>query len=201
MVKYRIGRLVEPWSNKTPPIRGGVFTDPAQSNAWDSDAELSDGSTICASSVSSGSTLHSSDSRMRIKGDIGKDGEIIVLENNGKKRSMESLPRRNERTEAYIQEAIQAEVMDNIKDYPSLDPQTQREIEDRYKDLHEQVKAGGYYDCHFREYAKELTRYVSIFALFMTALSTGWYWTSAALLGLFWVCLLLLIYDWRLTIL
>lgn len=187
MVKYRIGTLVEPWTNKTPPIRGGVFTDPAQSNNWDSDAELSDASTVNASSVSSGSTLHSSDSRMRVKGDIEKDVEIILLEDNRKKRSIESLPRRNEATEAYIEEAIQAEVMDNIKDYPSLDPQTQREIEDRYKALHEQVKAGGFYNCHYREYAKELTRYVSIFALFMTALTTGWYWTSAALLGLFWV--------------
>lgn len=187
MVKYRIGTLSEPWTNKTPPIRGGLFADPTLSNNWDSDSELSDASTINASSVSSGSTLHSSNSRMRVKGDLEKDVEETLVKETGEKRSVNLLPRRNEATEAYIEEAIQAEVIENIKDYPSLDPQTQREIEDRYKDLHEQVKAGGYYDCRYREYAKELTRYISIFALFTTALTTGWYWTSAALLGLFWV--------------
>lgn len=186
MLKYRVGILTESWTNKTPPIRGGVFTNPDEPNLWDSDTELSDTSTLYASSVSSGSTVYDNIPSARSvaisKQDFVEDSPVIV-----EQKSTVVLPKRDAATEAFIHKTIQGEVDDNIRDYPSLDPQTQREIEDRYKALHDKVKAGGFYQCHYGEYAKELTRYLSIFALFMTALTTGWYWTSAALLGLFWV--------------
>lgn len=186
MLKYRVGILTEPWSNKTPPIRGGVFTNPDEPNTWDSDTELSDTSTVYASSVSSGSTVYDNVpiSRLVSKQDV-LDASPEIIEQ--KQKSVVAPPKRDAATEALIHKTIQGEVDDNIRDYPSLDPQTQREIEDRYKALHDKVKAGGFYQCHYGEYAKELTRYLSIFALFLTALTTGWYWTSAALLGLFWV--------------
>ncbi|MBA7490553.1 hypothetical protein ES702_01091 [subsurface metagenome] len=188
MLKYRVGILNEPWTNKTPPIRGGVFINPDEANTWDSDTELSDTSTLYSSSISSGSTANDSIPIARpvaiSKQDVLDTSPEITEQ---KQKSTVAPPKRDAVTEAFIHKTIQGEVDDNIRDYPSLDPQTQREIEDRYKALHDRVKAGGFYQCHYLEYAKELTRYLSIFGLFMTALTCGWYWTSAALLGLFWV--------------
>lgn len=76
---------------------------------------------------------------------------------------------------------------DDMENYPSLDAETQQNIVQKYRDLHEEVKVGGYYDCRYREYAKELARYLCIFSSFFIALRAGWYTASAALLGLFWV--------------
>lgn len=185
MLKYRVGVLDEPWTNKTPPIRGGVFINPDEANTWDSDTDLSDTSTLYASSISSGSTVHDNVPSARPVA-IGKlDLPVASSEITNPKQV--TPPKRDAATEAFIVKTIQGEVDDNIRDYPSLDPQTQRDIENRYKTLHDRVKAGGFYECHYMEYAKELSRYLSIFGLFMTALTCGWYWTSAALLGLFWV--------------
>jgi delta8-fatty-acid desaturase len=189
MLKYRVGILTEPWTNKTPPIRGGVFVNPDDTNAWDSDTELSDTSTLYASSVSSGSTIHDNVATARPATINQLAGSVASSENvDQNQKPAVVLPKRDAVTEALIHKTIQGEIDDNIRDYPSLDPQTQRDIENRYKTLHERVKAGGFYECHYLEYAKELSRYLTIFGLFMTALTCGWYWTSAALLGLFWVC-------------
>lgn len=187
MLKYRIGTLVEPWINKTPPIRGGVFNNPVQNNLSDSDADPSDVSAVCSCSLSFGSTLHDSTCHASCSDTAKFDVPGTLPEGKGQRFSAALPSRRNIATEAYIHQAIQAGVNENIRDYPSLDAHTQREIEKKYQSLHEQVTAGGYYQCQYREYAKELCRYISIFALFVAALISGWYWTSAALLGLFWV--------------
>lgn len=187
MQKYRIGRLTNPWTNRTPPIRGGAFSDPDETSSLGSfsDSDLSDASTICAYSSSQDDATYNTTSRLRHEtkqgaGDFSSGAASV-------KTPVASIPLRDAATEALIEKTIRAEVDDNIRDYPSLDPKTQHDIEDRYQALHERVKNEGFYECHYGEYAKELSRYLSIFALFMTALIYGWYWTSAALLGLFWV--------------
>jgi len=187
MQKYRIGRLINPWKNKTPPIRGGAFSDPDETNstASNSDSDLSDATTICASSTCSDSGRQQDNAKPR---NVTKQVVVgDITDATPSKRSPPLIPHRDTATEALIQKTIQGEVDDNIRDYPSLDSWTQREIENRYRALHDRVKNEGFYECHYREYAKELARYLSIFALFMTTLLHGWYWTSACLLGLFWV--------------
>jgi len=187
MQRYRIGRLINPWKNRTPPIRGGAFADPDEIDLTESnsDSDLSDATTICAHSTSSDDVQHHDNARLR---NVTKQGVVGDLPGATlTKRSPPPIPQRDAATEALIQKTIQGEIDDNIRDYPSLDSRTQREIEDRYRALHDRVKNEGYYECHYREYAKELARYLTIFTLFMTTLLHGWYWTSAALLGLFWV--------------
>jgi len=182
MQKYRIGKLINPWTNRTPPIRGGVFCDPDESSSTGSvsDSDLSDASTICVT-TSRDDTVDQHATKLR-----NATGEKGV---GYSKSAAVAPPPRHPATNALIEKTIQGEVDDNIRDYPSLDSRTQRAIEDRYKALHLRVKNEGYYECRYGEYAKELSRYLSIFALFMTTLHYGWYWTSAALLGLFWVCI------------
>lgn len=76
---------------------------------------------------------------------------------------------------------------DDLDQYPSLDAVTQHAIVEKYRNLHQKIKDEGYYDCQYREYAKEMGRYLCIFTAFLIALRSGWFIISAALLGLFWV--------------
>ncbi|KAL9111601.1 MAG: hypothetical protein Q9187_007906 [Circinaria calcarea] len=87
----------------------------------------------------------------------------------------------------YSSIAIQKEIDDDTRNYPSVDLETQRTITLKYQALHQRVKNEGFYDCRYTEYAKELIRYSILFAIFFTALRYEWYLTSAAFLGLFWV--------------
>ncbi|CAK7568558.1 MAG: hypothetical protein SEPTF4163_006553 [Sporothrix epigloea] len=70
--------------------------------------------------------------------------------------------------------------------YPSVDPARQQAIVQRYRSLHQRVQDEGWYECPYREYAKEMARYTTLFVLFLVALRAGWYISSAVFLGLFW---------------
>ena len=84
----------------------------------------------------------------------------------------------------------QQEVEQGLLSSPSIDLETQRRITEDYRELHEAVKAQGLYDCRFSEYGKEMIRYSLLFGLFMFLLLNKWYLTSAGVLGLFWVSLM-----------
>lgn len=216
MKAYRIGRKpTGPWTNRTPPIRGGVFlVKPQPDNSLDdSDAETGkekdfvDEGYGSAASQRSGSLspepesatgrhlspipspasranaqseqavprarvgYSSSSSRSNDPGDgVGKPGQAQIALNP------------DEWTEWAIQ---QGQSLD-IREYPSLDTQTQQEIAHKYRLLHRRVQEGGFYSCPYIEYGKEMVRYTIIFASFIVALRAEWYMTSAACLGLFW---------------
>ena len=196
MDAYRIGYIVEPWKNLTPPIRGGVYkktatvVDEDASSSTDTDLESdSDGISVGSSATS----LESSVSCIAA-GDVSKvesspvpHGNAQGLRRRHDKDTTQALMVSKLSPDAYITSAIRSEIEDGIRDYPSLDQETQREINQKYQKLHERVKDEGFYQCRYLEYAKELTRYSLIFATSMFALRHGWYITSAALLGLFWV--------------
>ena len=89
--------------------------------------------------------------------------------------------------EIYTASILQEEINDGIRDNPSLDARTQRDIAVKYQALHQRVKEDGFYDCQYSEYGKEIIRYLMLFTLFLICLRAEWYMTSAVLLGLFWV--------------
>ncbi|RYP52947.1 hypothetical protein DL768_001941 [Monosporascus sp. mg162] len=82
--------------------------------------------------------------------------------------------------------AVQYDIERGIQDYPSLDPAVQQDIIQKYRVLQRRIEDQGLYECPYLEYAKELIRYTTLFAVSMVALYYRWYMTSAAFLGLFW---------------
>ena len=88
---------------------------------------------------------------------------------------------------AYTDWAVQQNFDQCLRDYPSIEPAVQHDIVRRYRLLHQQVRDEGLYECRYGEYAKEMVRYVTLFAIFLFTLRHGWYMTSAVFLGLFWV--------------
>jgi sphingolipid 8-(E)-desaturase len=79
--------------------------------------------------------------------------------------------------------------------YPSLQPEVQHEITQKYRALEEKLWKGGYYECHFSHYLPELFRYTTLAILSYVALQYGWYCTSALFLGLMWHQLVFTAHD------
>lgn len=162
MGKYQIGVILGAWVNFTPPIRGGAFRQNAHSDMKSTLIEPITTST-------------------EIEATSGPPGRSCRPP-NGTKTATIAPQLSVDNTEA-VEQAFDIDV----KDYPSVDRKTQQEIVKKYRELHNKVKREGYYDCRYQEYGKELSRYLTIFAFFLVCLRTGWYITSAAFLGLFWV--------------
>ena len=174
MRQYQIGCVVEPWINLTPPIRGGVFRlYPEQEDVLSSDDDLSVASTLTAST---NTTRHNSNESLPDRCRRRKDGPPSRP------------PPKRHVDEAFVTKLVQGEIDDNLRDYPSLDTDTQQSINQKFRALHQRVKDEGYYYCNLSEYAKESSRYALLFMCFLVTLRTGWYLTSAGFLGLFWVC-------------
>jgi sphingolipid 8-(E)-desaturase len=89
----------------------------------------------------------------------------------------------------YVDWAVDQGVDKALREYPSLDLQVQQAIVRRYRQLHQDVRDQGLYECRYIEYGKEMVRYTTLFVLFLVFLRWGWYTVSAACLGFFWVCL------------
>ena len=87
----------------------------------------------------------------------------------------------------FATEIEQKEIQEGLQENPSIDEATQQQILVDYRELHEQVKAQGLYQCNYREYGKECIRYGLLFATFAYLLYCKWYLTSSIFLGLFWV--------------
>lgn len=162
MGKYQIGRISGTWINFTPPIRGGTFRQDIHEDI------TSEPSNTITTNAEIG---HPSDPDTRSRSP--SDGP----------KSTSTASRTGVDNTTAVEQAFDVDV----KDYPSVDRETQQGIVQKYRELHNKVKREGYYDCRYKEYAKELSRFVTIFAIFLASLRAGWYITSAAFLGLFWV--------------
>lgn len=206
MNKYRIGRIDGPtWVNFTPPIRGGIYRDNIEaaedgpddedsedaSSSWSSRLESLNSSTTSIDSFTNGDVCPSA-----MMSNFSKKGLDLysssVHQDRATERWDQSLNAQindhqrlspNDYTSAAVQKAIDNDVRDN----PSLDAETQRNITLKYQVLHQRVKDEGFYDCHYIEYGKEVIRYTLLFSVFLTFLRAEWYLTSACFLGLFWV--------------
>lgn len=86
----------------------------------------------------------------------------------------------------YTDYLMQQDIERDLKVYPSVDPIVQEEISRKYRILHQKVQDGGFYACPYIEYAKEMSRYLTLFTGFLVFLRYEWYMTSAVFLGLFW---------------
>lgn len=204
MKRYRIGRIAEPWVNFEPPIRGGTYrehTEVNESDPEDTDDRSDNWSSSLESYNSSTTSLDSIlDASLKDRASSSASDTSSLSQDSSPKTSSARAVRCRSRTlkaqaegnafpspETYIASAEQQEIDNDIRHYPSLDAKTQLEITKKYQALHQRVKDGGFYDCRYAEYGKEMIRYTVLFAAFLVCLRIGWYMTSASFLGLFWV--------------
>lgn len=160
MKAFRIGRKPPGiWTNKTPPIRGGIYQKQATPTPPSTTAAAPADTTKLPSSALEPQSLW----------EPSATGKIFAGD-----------------AAAYTNWAEQQEIGRDNSDYPSLDPQVQQDIARKYSALHQRIHDEGYYNCPYLEYGKEMARYTTLFAASMVALWHEWYMTSAFFLGLFW---------------
>ncbi|KAB2571863.1 Delta 8-sphingolipid desaturase [Lasiodiplodia theobromae] len=204
MKGYRIGRVHQPWTNLEPPIRAELHrtaptalpapaADPASSDSTDDDDN--DASSIFSSKPDPLSSSNSSVGQSDHELDSGDCRRRNVAAAKPATSAAARLPTEKLSRTAYTAALEQKEIADGIRNYPSLDPETQQAIRDEYDALHQLVQAQGLYDCPYREYAKEMVRYAALFSLFIYFLNKTWYMTSAVFLGLFWQQIMFTAHD------
>lgn len=192
MQAFVIGRTPPgPWTNSTPPIRGGIYHKQEEEEEAVVKVDAGRGSAEAEEDTSSWSG-HS----------VGGDDDTAQSGNpppNVRRRASahKSFPACDAAPEdainvqqspsEYTDWTVQQGVNQDLRDYPSLDSDVQLSIIHKYRLLHQKIRDRGLYHCHISEYGKELARYVSLLVVSAVALRHGWYMTSAAFLGLFWV--------------
>ncbi|KAG5947329.1 hypothetical protein E4U53_006427 [Claviceps sorghi] len=216
MKAFRIGRKpAGHWTNRTPPIRGGVFHTRAQSHATgdESDVEMEkekesvDEGYGSAASHRSGTGSpepefagdgHASSSSpdeqgagLRARSAFAAVDDSCSIPSVDEDKidaagSATTVPQLALNPEQWTEWAIQEGKNVDMREYPSLDTAVQQEIATKYRLLHKRVQDAGLYQCPYAAYGKEMARYTTLFAGFVVALRAEWYMTSAICLGLFW---------------
>lgn len=79
--------------------------------------------------------------------------------------------------------------------YPSLDPQTQKHVVLKYRELHNRIESEGLYRCRYSSYAIESARYAFFLGMFLFLMKSGWYLSSAVFLGILWHQLAFTVHD------
>ncbi|OAQ73956.1 delta 8-(E)-sphingolipid desaturase [Pochonia chlamydosporia 170] len=214
MKAYRIGRKpMGPWTNRTPPIRGGVFQTGTQSDivpdkseaqllALDQEKDFVDegyGSGI--SRVASRDMSHRSSpdpeleyatgSQLNLEQPVPRGkaphlGDDTIKSKKPIRRHKATEPQLALNPEEWTEWAIQQGKVTDGRDFPALESDIQGDIALKYRLLHRRIQDEGLYNCPYIEYGKEMARYTTLFGLFLFTLYHGWFMTSAVFLGLFW---------------
>ncbi|KAI0750049.1 fatty acid desaturase-domain-containing protein [Daedaleopsis nitida] len=210
MKAYRVGRVQLPWTNIVPPIRAGpnahrnapeLVVDEDSASSTDVDDADSVFSAKLDPLSSSNTSVSISDGELDLSKDAYSD-ETGVRRRNvlgvlppDSAKSAGPFPTVKLSRAAYTAAMEQKEIADGIRNYPSLDTETQQAIRAEYHALRKLVHEQGLYNCPYGEYAKETMRYSALFAAFFYFLRIEWYLTSAVFLGLFWQQIMFTAHD------
>lgn len=216
-LRFKIGEVAHRWENMRPPIQGGVFRTLGQrgTSSSETDSCSQDGDTTA--DAASDEELMLPEKSGQEKSGQGKSGQ----EKSGqekKKRTMmageiaatrikplikgseiPSLPAR----EAFRKEVVtnpaetydQTKTAEDIRNLPSLDPETQESLSREYNHLHQQIIDAGYYQCDYWAYGREAFRISSLFLVSFTLFHYSWYFLSAVALGFAWQQLVFIAHD------
>lgn len=176
MRRYRIGVIDEPWIDLEPPISR---TDPDHKAVEKTATPISPSVQTPLEkiqedkpqSVVTGSSTIPSAEWLELRSTVSKQ-----LKSDGDNHTYSSA----------LDHLRQLEIDLDLGEYPAVDAQTQQGISAAFQDLHQDIRDRGLYTCRLSNYAKEMTRYFSLFCLFVIAFRQGWVLTSAVFLGLFW---------------
>lgn len=205
------------WPNMTPPIRGGVYRKAETSvpadlgscpvDPIDAESASSETDSIASCDIDD---LRSSPARDQdslassISSDCNSSDEEAIDHVKPSDRSTAGLRKRRGPSSdhapassasslkhlspaEYTEWAMKEEKDLDRSQFPAIEPEVQQDIAQKYRELHQKVREGGFYQCPYLDYGKECARYATLFITFLVLLRNEWYLTSAIFLGLFWV--------------
>jgi delta8-fatty-acid desaturase len=188
MDRYRIGRIGGRWENFVPPIQGGKFrpyTETVSDTEEEEEMETRHTSTDVSRTPSP--VFDTEDPNMRRRRSSRNDPVLSSA-------SSVSIAETDDGMSYFDAQTKEAIDLDIVK-YPSLDLATQDEIIQKYRQLDEQLRAEGLYDCNYTAYAIEACRYTFLFCMMLLFLRWGWYGTSGMFLGALWHQLVFTVHD------
>lgn len=183
MLKYQVGRVEGRWLNFLPPIQGGKFR-----TLLEEQEEEDEG---CESSSSNNSTPPSP-----VFDPV--DGSTQVRRRKSVTSSISSTstpPSESESRFAFMDARTQKEILLDQSTYPSLEPEKQDEIVQKYRALHQRLIDEGLFECHYTRYLFETMRYITFFSLFLYFLRTQHFCLSGLFLGCLWHQLVFTVHD------
>jgi delta8-fatty-acid desaturase len=199
MRRYQIGRIEGRWTNFLPPIQGGKFRTQEQleklsgEDYVDSKSSSDHETASSASSANQSPVFEPADSasfvRQRNTTGITRASSSSSVSSIG----LEDITGTPKMT--VLDRRTQQELDFDRAKYPSTDAKTQDRITQKYRDLQEKIQARGLYDCNYASYGVECLRYGAFTALFLYALYSGWYITSAIPLACVWHQLTFTVHD------
>jgi delta8-fatty-acid desaturase len=195
--RYQIGRIVGQWVNFVPPIQGGTFR-----TLEESDIITEKNSEDSTSAQDSDSTMSADQSPIFEPADAPaasiRKRKAITVPQASSSSSISSVELDDAPTVpkmSVMDARTQQEIDLDTAKYPSLDPQTQANIVQKYRELGSRIEAEGLYQCRYSSYAIECARYLFFFGSFLFLLKSGWYITSAIPLGCLWHQLAFTVHD------
>jgi len=185
------------WINFVPPIQGGTFR-----TLEESDIISEKDSDESASAQDSDSTTSADQSPIFEPADapaaLIRKRKATTVPRASSSSSISSVGLDNAPTApkmTVMDARTQQEIDFDTAKYPSLDPQTQANIVQKYRELESRIEAEGLYQCRYSSYAIECARYLFFFGSFLFLLKSGWYITSAIPLGCLWHQLAFTVHD------
>ncbi|KAL2179447.1 fatty acid delta-6 desaturase [Thermothelomyces heterothallicus CBS 202.75] len=132
----------------------------------------------------------------RRKPELGRSDSVTSLSSvdNGGEEGEAATPKSFDGM-AHLDALTRKEIKLDLAKYPSVEPETQDAIVEKYRRLHERIKAEGLYECNYRAYAIEASRYTLLFGLMLVCLRWKWYVASAFFCGCFWHQLVFTAHD------
>ena len=197
MDAFQIGRIRDRWKNFLPPIQGGQF------RPYDGEEDMLEDELVLESISSSGrsSSLASpvfDHTIMPAEAVRRRHAEWTNEDDNTSISSVSSIDlvddKESSRT-SHIDTYTQQGISSDLEKYPSLDPDTQHDIVQKYRLLNDRIRSEGLYKCNYGAYAIEVCRYIFLFSMCILLLHHGWYITSGLFLGMFWHQLVFTAHD------
>jgi delta8-fatty-acid desaturase len=197
MKRFEIGYVDEPWENFVPPIQGGKFGNDLELPEVTRE-QLMDGSSSDDSSCSRSPTPTFDSSEIATPGlrsRLGIDSSSSSSLSSPSLTDAQETAANETNPLAFLDVRTQEELDLDLAAYPDLDPDTQKNIVEKYRLLEIQMYKDGLFDCNYYAYAVESCRYLLLATASLLFLRAGWYATSGGFLGLLWHQLVFTVHD------
>lgn len=179
MEKYVIGRVQEPWESFVPPVQGGVFRSKAQQLA---EAEMDEGVALTPPKCREGEAVSSS-CENAVKETVEGATEAT--------KASDYVTIRDQFIDEYESELLKQD----LERFPSLDPDTQGNIIEEFRALHQLMKDMDLFRCTWWGYVREACRISFLGFLSYKLFINNYMFFSAVALGLAWHQLTFIAHD------
>jgi len=197
MRKYQIGRFEGQWKDFVPPIQGGSFR-PADVQQRNIETTVED-EQESSGQESSGEPSPVFEPREHRPSSMRKRRTSTGAASDSSATSLETLaivdPAVDKKQPYSPEERTKQELERDLEIFPSLDPATQANIIDKYKQLDQRLHAEGLYECNYTAYLVECLRCTALGLTAYLLLQKGWYALSGLFLGMMWHQIVFSVHD------